>query len=1098
MPVETKTYALIETLLARAAVGVADATAAMGVLADYLQEAGDPLGVALVAALADSSLECIGIEAFACSNDVEGVRRFAVPVFRLVPFARALGLAPSERAADTELVLLPPPGESGTFQMGGAYVGHPSAEAPIATATVRPFLIGRTALSQRVYRAAYGDEIVMSARSYVRRRGYVDAPRWTSPLEPVSWLHQRTAQRVCEVHGLRLPSEVEWEYACRGGTRTRYCFGERVDPDHLHCDTTSPEGLTRTVVPRDRFMAVTEGPSNAYGLHGVHGNVGQWVSECDPSLATRNNMSISPFLSREAGSGAILRGGGPRVPAAQCASASRTTGDRLRWTGDAGLRVVRTPSGQRGTGELARLLAGGDPLARAEAARHLGRLRVVAVIPALCCALSDPDLAVSESAVDALVALGAQAGAALLAVALGSDVDGSHRALEALSRLDPPPAEAIGLFASAMRSGIGAGEGARGLIRLGAAGVTVLLELLSHADPNRRALAAEALAHLRSPASIPALVQCLDDLEGEHDLARVSRAATTALSALLSGRAPLREPGREPLWPRVEAVGRPTAAQRRVATEALLDRIELNDSRYWLGDAITNAAVGAEELVDRAHRAIARRDWAAVGRWLGFLPDPALAEAIVIDLVNRLSTHESLELIGCLPSGSTSQVELRLAVARHPAGAIRRAALAGALAHMQSIAVVQLRAERDMLTRALELAMDDVDVDARVYGAVGLAWLGRASPAIVDGLCDALTRPEPPWLERMCFDALRWSRVGEHCSSRLVQTLAMRLDQRDAIEALGALGAAAGSAGSRLLEELRGCSDPDRVRAIALALGRVGAEAAIDVLEELLAAEHRSTRFAACQSLIRLGASRRCLPAVLEMASEFARWPEQGSDVRVAVELYAPDAAARSALVALFRHDDPIEFPYAVARCVARSGSEGAAALTDVVLAGGWGRAAALHGLSHARRVAPALVPVAQSWLGSEDRDERVVAAEALTITGGGDTSDLTTVLIGGSHWCRGHDASPSIAAALARLGPAAVAAVPRLLEWTQTGWCAEHDFLAAIVAIGPAAWAIARPTVEAWLADDFRQDPSLTRALEHALAHIGRAGAVGETGSRP
>lgn len=132
---------LLRELVSRARVGVPAPRAALAVVADALQESGEPLGAALAAALADPDLEPLGIDTFACPNDTEGERRFDVPVFVFVPFARAIGLAAGERAPDTELVLLPPPGESGTFRMGGEYLRSPDVEAPPATVTVEPYLI---------------------------------------------------------------------------------------------------------------------------------------------------------------------------------------------------------------------------------------------------------------------------------------------------------------------------------------------------------------------------------------------------------------------------------------------------------------------------------------------------------------------------------------------------------------------------------------------------------------------------------------------------------------------------------------------------------------------------------------------------------------------------------------------------------------------------------------------------------------------------------------------------------------------------------------------------------------------------------------------
>jgi formylglycine-generating enzyme required for sulfatase activity len=67
----------------------------------------------------------------------------------------------------------------------------------------------------------------------------------------------------------RLPSEAEWEYACRAGTTTRYSFGEAITPKDANYHDSE---LGRTTV-------VGAYPANAWGLHDMHGNVWEWVED---------------------------------------------------------------------------------------------------------------------------------------------------------------------------------------------------------------------------------------------------------------------------------------------------------------------------------------------------------------------------------------------------------------------------------------------------------------------------------------------------------------------------------------------------------------------------------------------------------------------------------------------------------------------------------------------------------------------------------------------------------------------------------------------------------------------------------------------------
>jgi formylglycine-generating enzyme required for sulfatase activity len=104
-----------------------------------------------------------------------------------------------------------------------------------------------------------------------------DAPR--HPVEHVTW---QQANRWMERLGLRLPTEAQWEYACRAGTSTRYSTGQ--EPDTL-------VGRANIAKPRsdldhwEKHAPVGMFPPNAFGLHDVHGNVAEWCLDGRGSYA---------------------------------------------------------------------------------------------------------------------------------------------------------------------------------------------------------------------------------------------------------------------------------------------------------------------------------------------------------------------------------------------------------------------------------------------------------------------------------------------------------------------------------------------------------------------------------------------------------------------------------------------------------------------------------------------------------------------------------------------------------------------------------------------------------------------------------------------
>jgi formylglycine-generating enzyme required for sulfatase activity len=163
-----------------------------------------------------------------------------------------------------ELVVIP----AGEFMMGSSEgeEGRYDWEGPQHRVTIgRRFAIGRYTVTFTEYdrfceatrRETPGDEGWGRGRRPVINVSSEDAQSY------ISWLSQQTRRAY------RLPSEAEWEYACRAGTTTRYSFGDAITPkDANYADS----GLNRT-------SGVGVYPGNPWGLHDMHGNVFEWVED---------------------------------------------------------------------------------------------------------------------------------------------------------------------------------------------------------------------------------------------------------------------------------------------------------------------------------------------------------------------------------------------------------------------------------------------------------------------------------------------------------------------------------------------------------------------------------------------------------------------------------------------------------------------------------------------------------------------------------------------------------------------------------------------------------------------------------------------------
>lgn len=139
----------------------------------------------------------------------------------------------------------------------------------------------------------------------------------------------------------RLPSEAEWEYAARAGTRTPYAFGETISPDTANYDWNYPH---RNTPKKDRLghpVKVGSYPANAFGLFDLHGNVWEW---CEDDW--HDNYSNAPTDGRpwvdapSRGSDRVNRGGGWNNNAVNCRSANRNRNSPGNRNDNLGFRLL--------------------------------------------------------------------------------------------------------------------------------------------------------------------------------------------------------------------------------------------------------------------------------------------------------------------------------------------------------------------------------------------------------------------------------------------------------------------------------------------------------------------------------------------------------------------------------------------------------------------------------------------------------------------------------------------------------------------------------------------------------------------------------------
>ncbi|NEQ40695.1 MAG: SUMF1/EgtB/PvdO family nonheme iron enzyme [Okeania sp. SIO3I5] len=232
-------------------------------------ETGDVLGIA-------TNMEKDGTEGVAISVEALSKIWLEIPPAisqQLKPLTHPVSQQPKfftenlGEGTNLEMVYIP----GGTFLMGSPEneEGRDEEESPQHQVTLQPFYMSKYPITQNQYQAIMGEN-----PSYFQgKKRPVESVSWHDATEFCQQLSQKTGNNY------RLPSESQWEYACRAGTTTPFYFGETITSELANYNGNYNYGNSPKSQYRQETTDVGSFPPNDFDLYDMHGNVWEWCAD---------------------------------------------------------------------------------------------------------------------------------------------------------------------------------------------------------------------------------------------------------------------------------------------------------------------------------------------------------------------------------------------------------------------------------------------------------------------------------------------------------------------------------------------------------------------------------------------------------------------------------------------------------------------------------------------------------------------------------------------------------------------------------------------------------------------------------------------------
>jgi formylglycine-generating enzyme required for sulfatase activity len=215
----------------------------------------------------------------------------------------------------------------GTFLMGSAkdepgHAAEGGTETQHRVHITKPYWLGKYEVTQAQWQAVMGNNPsnFKGARRPVEQVTSFDALAFCRKLTA----QERAAGRLPAGFRYTLPTEAQWEYACRAGTTTPFSTGSNLTTDQANYDGNEPYNGHPKGEDRKRTMDIGSFPANAWGFHDMHGNVWEWCGDWADGYSSESATDPVGNTTGFNASWRIFRGGGWFTYAEGCRSGHRS------------------------------------------------------------------------------------------------------------------------------------------------------------------------------------------------------------------------------------------------------------------------------------------------------------------------------------------------------------------------------------------------------------------------------------------------------------------------------------------------------------------------------------------------------------------------------------------------------------------------------------------------------------------------------------------------------------------------------------------------------------------------------------------------------